>query len=78
MDEQRNYKIYKELKKAKASLETGKYSTYTYNSAESRDKYKDLEGKEMKKVINAKSCMGTKLANCKDNNSRSSASYIKS
>ena len=73
-----NREIIRFIKKAKASLETGKYSTYTYNSAESRDEYKDLEGKEMKKVINAKSCMGTKLANCKDNNSRRFASYIKS
>ena len=45
---------------------------------ESRDRYKDLEKEVTKKIRNAKRGMEKKLANSKNNNARTFASYIKS
>jgi hypothetical protein len=49
-----------------------------FNNMESRDRYKDLEKEVTKKIRNAKRGMEKKLANSKNNNARTFASYIKS
>ena len=49
-----------------------------YNTAESRDKYKSLEGDVKKKITNAKRGMEKKLAYSKESSSRHFANYIKS
>ena len=49
-----------------------------YNTAESRDKYKSLEGDVKKKITNAKRGMEKKLAYSKESSSKHFANYIKS
>ena len=49
-----------------------------YNTAESRDNYKNLENEVKRKIKNSKKGMEKKLANSKDGNSRKFANYIKS
>ena len=49
-----------------------------YNTQESRDKYTELERDVKSKIRNAIRGMEKKIANCKDNNSRRFANYIKS
>ena len=49
-----------------------------FNSAESRDRYKELETEVKNKIKNSKRGMEKKLANSKVGNSRKFANYIKS
>ena len=49
-----------------------------YNTAESRDRYAELVKEVTKKIRSAKRGMEKKMANCRDNNSRRFANYIKS
>ena len=49
-----------------------------YGTAESRDKYTELEREVTKKIRNAKRGMEKKMAQCNDNNSRRFAYYIRS
>ena len=48
-----------------------------FNSAESRDRYKKLEGEVRNKIKNAKRGMEKKLAYSQNGNSRQFANYIK-